>query len=170
MAIEQSSIMNSMEKFLDHPDYIHVRNRVVLAGTCGGIGGCVFAMFRGYPMVRNIVPAALSSGMLGTACFGAERLTFMYLRSTLEGREVPRSGLLMISHTAGGFFGGSLMGTLYQGRPTNAVALCVPLMMMIGAVECRFQNSRDRRIEELAAEEARAKMPIVNDVADRTSN
>ena len=83
--------------------------------------------------------------MAGVALFGTERLGYLVLQDI---DSIAQRQKLLISHTFAGLSGGSLLGTIYQNRPLNGMALCVPLMVLVGFGEYRLEKFLERKTQE----------------------
>mmetsp|Transcript_7747 Transcript_7747/g.10154 ORF Transcript_7747/g.10154 Transcript_7747/m.10154 type:complete len:140 (-) Transcript_7747:206-625(-) len=128
-------------------DIQHLSKRVSLAGAIGAISGSTIALLRGHPVARTAGLTAFSCGMVGSVCFGTERLTNALVSDMMEGY-MSRRNKLLLTHGTAGCAGGSMLGMLYQGRSLNGIALFLPLMLLAGLGESRFQDSRDERIRK----------------------
>ena len=126
-------------------DLDRVSARVTAVGALGALAGVGTAMYKGHLLGRTVGLTALSCAMVGTACFGAERLAAFSLRGgPLEG-ELGRSSFLMLTHACGGVVGGSLLGALYIGKPLHGIVFFVPTMTMVGFAEALFQDMVDEQ-------------------------
>jgi hypothetical protein len=122
-----------------------VAHRVSLCGLVGLVGGLTHATFKGFPQRATALKAAASCAMVGTALFGAERLTYMALQPHLESER----RLVMTSHAFSGVIGGGLSGYLYQKKPLRGMFVFLPVMLSIGYIELAWSQQRQARIQEL---------------------
>jgi len=123
--------------------------RVTLAGCLGAMAGVGRALLRGHPLVRTCTLTAMSCGLTGTACFGAERVVSLSSRTyLLNQHHFSPLECTLFSHGVGGAMGGSLMGLLYIGKPLHGIVFFVPLMLVIGMGEQFLEDVRQERIQE----------------------
>lgn len=119
--------------------------RVVGVGMLGAVVGGASATLKGFPLGRTSMLTAMSCSMAGVALFGTERLGYLVLQDI---DSIAQRQKLLISHTFAGLSGGSLLGTIYQNRPLNGMALCVPLMVLVGFGEYRLEKFLERKTQE----------------------
>jgi hypothetical protein len=135
-----------------------VAHRVTLSALAGLLGGASLATLKGSSIPRNALSMATSCALVGTACFGFERLSNVAMRQTVLAAENSTSDnnertstLLYASHAIGGMVGGGITGALFQHRPIPGMILCTPLMLGIALAEQAFETARKERLSEMHA-------------------
>ena len=124
--------------------------RVSMAGLTGCVGGVSLATLKGYPMLQSAFTTATSCAMVGTACFGFERLANVAMRKVVDTRdEQTKTIVFYASHAIGGMIGGAITSTLFQRRPLPGMILCTPLMLGVAFAELSFEAERQKRLEEM---------------------
>ena len=165
---------------LDH-ELDQTSGRVWIAICSGAIAGASQATLRGMqgirPLLRTSASVAASWALVGTACFGMERVAFHLvgeygnlqpLRTvlgmdshSLTGEEEARTMessvardkvQLGVSHILGGIGGGAITGGLFQGRPFFGAASFVPLMCGVAFLEMKWDDYREARLKALLLE------------------
>jgi hypothetical protein len=144
----------------------HLAARVTASATVGLGCGAAYATYKGYPIPKTSLSAAVSCSLISTACFGVERIAYGILRRSdrfvteISGsnsaddthsaqQSMPSPNLLYGSHALGGFFGGGLVGVLYQGAPLRGSILFTPIMLGIGQLEISLEKYKAERIQQL---------------------
>ena len=133
----------------------HVAARVTAAAATGLAGGAAYATLRGFPLFKTSVNASVSCALVGTACFGMERVAHGLLRqsSALLDKstddEGPSPSLVYASHALGGFCGGGVVGFLFGGKQLAGAFLLTPLMLGIGTIEQALEEYRTERLRQL---------------------
>jgi hypothetical protein len=135
-----------------------VAHRVTLSALAGLLGGASLATLKGSSIPRNSLSMATSCALVGTACFGFERLSNVAMRQIVLAAENNTSDnnentstLLYASHAIGGMVGGGITGALFQHRPIPGMILCTPLMLGIALAEQAFETARKERLSEMLA-------------------
>lgn len=144
----------------------HLAARVTASATAGLGCGAAYATYKGFPIAKTSLSAAVSCSLISTACFGVERIAYGILRrsglfvtetsrtslanETHSAREsMPSPNLLYGSHALGGFLGGGVVGVLYQGSPLRGSILLTPIMLGIGQLEISLEKYKAERIQQL---------------------
>lgn len=127
-------------------DVDRVALRVTLSAILGSLGGIATAMYRGHPMPRSVGLTALSCAMTATACFGAERCAASVSKNMFHHEDNHWDTVLMC-HGFGGIVGGSILGSLYIGKPAHGIVFFVPVMLFIGTGEKLYADFRDEAIQ-----------------------
>ncbi|KAL3783069.1 hypothetical protein HJC23_012106 [Cyclotella cryptica] len=144
----------------------HLAARVTASATTGFGCGAAYATYKGYPIAKTSLSAAVSCALISTACFGVERIAYGILRrsdqfvtgfsgnrpvdGTDSARESkPSPNLLYGSHALGGLVGGGLVGILYQGAPLKGSILFTPIMLGISQLEISLEKYKAERIQQL---------------------
>lgn len=125
-----------------------VASRVTIAAFLGTLAGVGTSMYRGTPMRRTVGLTAFSCAMTGTVCFGAERCATIVAKNAFH-REDNDWDNVLLCHWFGGLVGGSILGTLYIGKPTHGILFFTPLMMLVGTGEKLFEDAREERIQRI---------------------
>jgi hypothetical protein len=155
--------------------------RVTLMGILGGIGGAASAILKGHARISRAAGfAALSCAMSATALLGAERIVDLCINKNnstnnaskllqqqqqqqqdgLDGHDLleqfrqQRKRTMLITHAAGGAIGGALLGAIYTRRPFQGMAVFIPVMMLVGLGESRFQDKKDEEYVKRQRNEA----------------
>lgn len=132
-----------------------VAGRVSLAAMAGLLGGVALATYKGHPLLKTSVSVAASCALVGTACFGFERLSNLALRQIIivnnNTDEQTQQRVFYASHAIGGMIGGGITGALFQRRPLPGMALCVPLMVGVAYAEEKYAEERQERLRQLMA-------------------
>lgn len=152
--VDNNNTASTTNNWLDH-----VSKRVVLSGVGGAVAGSFTAVYRGhYSTFRTASLTALSCALVGTACFGTERLVYHALtRMTMMQPQQPTGAngtkqntadvtwpssyvLSLVSHAVGGLLGGAYIGAAYSNRPGRGALMMAPLMMGIVVVEEQYKQ------------------------------
>jgi len=129
-----------------------VAGRVLLAALSGLLGGAALATYKGSPLPKTSVSMAASCALVGTACFGFERLSNVALRQVVDTKnEQIRERVFFGSHALGGMVGGGITGALFQHRPIPGMMLCTPLMIGVAFAEQMFEKERQERLRQQLA-------------------
>ena len=126
----------------------HVMNRVSLAACTGLLVGGSVATYRGAPLHKTSLSVALSFALTGTACFGAERLTYNAIH-LLGPTEIDKQTKLYASHCFGGIVGGGICGGLYKGQPFAGALMFTPILLGVAYAELLREDYKKDRIREL---------------------
>jgi hypothetical protein len=96
---------------------------------------------------------AASFAMVGTACFGLERLSNVIMRQVhVENNDNEQKQMTFYaSHAIGGMAGGGITAAIFQQRPIPGMILCTPLMLGIALAEQMFEAAREKRLQEMLA-------------------
>ena len=138
-----------MEKAYD--ELTHVSNRSTVAAVAGSVVGSSYAIFRGIPLRQTTIQSFVSSLMIGTACFGFERIVSVAIRGA-GGEEPETRTQRLISHGVGGFLGGGTVGFLYQMRPIPGMLLFTPVMLGVAFGEEKYESMREERRLQIQTE------------------
>jgi hypothetical protein len=130
-----------------------VANRVSLAALTGLLGGVSLATYKGSSIPRTSLSMAASFAIVGTACFGLERLSNVVMRQVnVENSDNKHEQMaLYASHAIGGMVGGGITAAIFQQRPIPGMILCTPLMLGIALAELTFKAAREERLQEMLA-------------------
>lgn len=129
-----------------------VAGRVSLAALSGLLGGAALATYKGHPLPKTSVFMAVSCALVGTACFGFERLSNVTLRQFVDANDDQSEKRLFYgSHALGGMIGGGITGALFQRRPIPGMMLCTPIMIGVAFAEQKFEEERQKRLRQLMA-------------------
>lgn len=130
-----------------------VANRVSLAALAGLLGGASLATLKGSSIPRTAVSVAASCALVGTACFGLERLSNVAMRQVADtvSDKDRKTMALYASHAIGGMVGGGITAALFQQRPIPGMVLCTPLMLGIALAEQAFETAKEERLQEMLA-------------------
>lgn len=125
-------------------DVDHVASRVAVAAALGGISGATLGIYRGHNVPKIAQTMGLNFAMTATACIGSQQLALAAGRTLLKpkGDGTPSSSMILASHGIGGAVGGGLLGGLYIGKPIRGMVFLVPVMLVIGMFELRFDETR----------------------------
>ena len=144
----------------------HIAARVT-ASAAAGIGcGAAYATYKGFPIFKTSMSAALSCALVSTACFAMERVAHGVLTQSamLIDEKLPTDGdsssssntptiinqpLHYGSHALGGLLGGSVVGFLFQGKPLAGALFLTPIMLGIGRIEVSLDEYRTERLQKL---------------------
>lgn len=130
-----------------------VAGRVSLAALTGLVGGAAIATYKGHPLPKTCISTAVSFALVGTACFGFERLSTVVIRQLTmapSSQEDPNTEqVFYASHALGGMIGGGITGALFQHRPIPGMMLCTPLMIGVAYAELCFEKERKERLRQL---------------------
>jgi hypothetical protein len=124
---------------------------MVLCSMAGLTVGAAMALRKGLPVIRTSLVMGANCAMVGTACFGLERVSNIALRQVMNDKE-NKNNRLYLSHAIGGATGGGLVGSLFQFRVFPGIAAFTPLMLMVAYGEIKFEEARSARIAELLQE------------------
>mmetsp|Transcript_10523 Transcript_10523/g.18695 ORF Transcript_10523/g.18695 Transcript_10523/m.18695 type:complete len:183 (-) Transcript_10523:238-786(-) len=155
----------------------HVSARVTASAATGLGCGAAYATYKGFPLFKTSLSAALSCALVSTACFGMERLAHGVISQSailIDGKSIPpnpdvhgetsptipvQSGINQRlhygSHAFGGILGGSVVGFLFQGKPMAGAFLLLPIMLGIGKLEVSLDEYRTERLQQLVEMEDR---------------
>lgn len=93
---------------------------------------------------------AASFALVGTACFGFERLSNVAIRQmATSSQEDSNEQVFYASHALGGMIGGGIAGALFQHRPIPGMLLCTPVMVGVAYAELCFEKERQERLRQL---------------------
>lgn len=139
------------QKKMDEID--RVAARVSLAALSGLVGGAALATYKGSPLPKTSVSMAVSCALVGTACFGFERLSNVALQQVVvpmddKNNDDTEKRLFYGSHALGGMIGGGIAGALFQHRPIPGMLLCTPIMIGVAFAEEKFQEERQLRLQQ----------------------
>ena len=147
----------------------HIAARVT-ASAATGIGcGAAYATYKGFPIFKTSMSAALSCALVSTACFAMERLAHGVLTQSamlMDEKSIPAESdngtspssikptiinqpLHYGSHAFGGLLGGSVVGFLFQGKPLAGALFLTPIMLGIGRIEVSLDEYRRERLQKL---------------------
>lgn len=127
----------------------HLAARMTASATTGLGCGAIYSTYRGLPIAKTSLSAAVSCALVSTACFGAERIAYAIIHQ-ITGKDSKSSpNLLYSSHALGGICGGGIVGFLYQGNPFRGIFLLTPMMLGIGKLEISLDQYKASRIEQL---------------------
>jgi len=141
-----------------------VTDRVCLATLVGLIGGAATATYRGTPIAKSGISVAGTCALIGTACFGLERVSYFVLEQTsllgnissdtANSKDTNSSNnntnAMYASHTIGGITGGGIVGGLFHKRPMSGMLVFTPIMVGIAYAELQLQDARQQRLQEAA--------------------
>mmetsp|Transcript_5028 Transcript_5028/g.8839 ORF Transcript_5028/g.8839 Transcript_5028/m.8839 type:complete len:153 (-) Transcript_5028:391-849(-) len=134
---------------MDHVD--HIAHRVSAAALSGLFLGAGMAVHRGSPVPRTAMSVAASCAMIGTACFGIERIA-----SLIQDRVIGPAAAgdtthtqFYTSHAFGGLVGGGIAGYLFQRKPFGGMMLFTPVMMTFALLELTLNEYREERLRML---------------------
>lgn len=132
-------------------------SRVSISALVGLLSGGSLAILKGHPIGRTAISVAGSCALIGTACFGFERMAHVSIKAAV-GEENLASSMapsrqLLLSHAIGGTLGGAMAGVLFQYRPIPGMLTFAPAMVVIGMGENKFQEMREERLREIRQEE-----------------
>jgi hypothetical protein len=143
-----------MMSIQDHLDYLSLR--VSLSGVTGLVSGTFIALYRGHDSIfRTSSRTGFSCALVGTACFGMERLAYIgmtqYLWNDHDREELYRNTkkqyyLKLISHATGGALGGAYVGGLFTGKLVRGAAVFAPFMVFIAMTENTVMNGMRQMI------------------------
>ncbi|GKY94083.1 hypothetical protein MPSEU_000374800 [Mayamaea pseudoterrestris] len=123
---------------------------VTLSAAMGALAGVGTSLYKGTPMIRTVGRTSLSCALTGTACFGAERCAALAARTFYERNyDSNEWGDVMFSHAMGGLLGGSILGSLYIGKPAHGVVFFVPLMLLFGTGKKLFVDVREEAVNRM---------------------
>lgn len=130
-----------------------VANRVSLAALTGFLGGVSLATYKGSSIPRTSLSMAASFAIVGTACFGLERLSYVVIRQlNVDNNDNKQNQMAFYaSHAIGGMAGGGITAAIFQQRPIPGMILCTPLMLGIALAEQTFEAAREERLQEILA-------------------
>ena len=138
------SIIDSAFDVLDH---LAVR---MTASAATGLGcGVIHSIYKGLPIAKTSMSAAISCALVSTACFGAERLSYGLVYNVTGEQSSATPNILYGSHALGGLCGGGLVGFLYQGNPIPGMILLTPIMLGIGKLEISLNAYKSSRMQQL---------------------
>jgi hypothetical protein len=128
-----------------------VATRVSLAALMGTLAGVGTAMYKGHPMARTVGLTAFSCAVTATACFGAERCVNTLIRKGFHQDATENNSWESVlgSHAAGGTLGGSILGTLYIGKPVHGIVFFVPFMLLVGTGEKLLYDVQEEHIQRI---------------------
>lgn len=132
-------------------EVLRVSNRMVMCSIAGLTVGAAMATRKGLPVIRTALVMGANSAMVGTACFGLERVSNLALRQVMNDNE-SKNTQLYISHAIGGAAGGALVGSLFQFRALPGLLAFTPLMVMVAYGEIKFEEARSARLAKLLQE------------------
>ena len=147
----------------------HLAARVTVSALTGLGCGAAYATYKGFPIPKTSMSAALSCALVSTACFSMERLAFGAItRMTpffdgdnndddnsvpsapkLASTATTSSKVIYASHAAGGALGGGIAGYLFQGNPFAGAFLLTPLMLCAGKMELSLEEYKAKRLRGL---------------------
>lgn len=145
----------------------HLAARVTVSALTGLGCGAAYATYKGFPIPKTSMSAALSCALVSTACFSMERLAFgaiTRITPLLDGDDndddnsVPSapkltsaattsSKAMYASHAVGGALGGGIAGYLFQGNPFAGAFLLTPLMLCAGKMELSLEEYKAKRLQ-----------------------
>ena len=130
-----------------------VAGRMSLAALSGLLGGAALATYKGSPLPKTCVSMAMSCAVVGTACFGFERLSNVALRHVVGTNDKgTKTKALYGSHALGGMVGGGIAGALFQRRPVPGMVLCTPIMVAVAFAEEKFEEKRQERLRKVMSQ------------------
>ena len=137
-------------------DYIdHTSRRITLSIATGLAVGAITATRRGLPLRTTVLSVGVNWGLAATTLSGAERLSFALLDQLSE--RVPTFSVepttkLYLSHSIGGFLGGSLLAIAYHKPPLTGGLAFTPVMIAIAWGENKFLEMRQEKWKKLLKE------------------
>ena len=145
-----------------------VAARMSLATLSGLLGGAALATYKGSPLLKTSISMAVSCALVGTACFGFERLSNVALQQFVDTTkdEQPEQRVLYASHALGGMIGGGIAGALFQRRPIPGMMLCTPIMVCVAFAEEKFEEERQERLRQLMAKSSESTSTVATDGDD----
>jgi hypothetical protein len=134
-------------------DVQRVANRMTVSFVTGMLGGSTMAMARGLPVRNTAFSMATSFAMVGTACFGLERVSNLAMRQVLSSEtKQDQNFQLYISHGLGGAVGGGLLGALFHFRAAPGILMFTPAMLAVAFGEIKFEEARQVRLQKMLEE------------------
>eukprot|EP00956_Cyclotella_meneghiniana_P004873 scaffold6031_cov72-Cyclotella_meneghiniana.AAC.2 len=127
----------------------HLAARMTACAATGLACGVIHSTYKGLPIAKTSLSAAVSCALVSTACFGAERLSYGLIHNITGEKSSTTPNILYGSHALGGLCGGGLVGFLYQGNPIPGIILLTPIMLGIGKLEISLNAYKSRRIQQL---------------------
>ena len=125
-----------------------VSNRMTVAGIAGVVVGAAMATRKGLPVAKTAFIMGANCAIVGTACFGLERVSNVALRQVMMDDE----RRLYYSHAIGGATGGGLVGALFQFRVIPGIIAFTPAMLMVALAEIKFEEARSERLSKYLKE------------------
>lgn len=125
-----------------------VASRVSLCAAAGVVGGVIYATYAGFPLRSVAIRAGVSSAIVGTVLFGAERLAYNAMKDQINGERRK----VLTSHAFSGVLGGGLNGYLYQKKPLRGMFVFIPVMLGIGGLELLWEDTKQARRDQMRKE------------------
>mmetsp|Transcript_27754 Transcript_27754/g.41996 ORF Transcript_27754/g.41996 Transcript_27754/m.41996 type:complete len:137 (-) Transcript_27754:122-532(-) len=122
-----------------------VSNRMTATGAAGMFVGFFLAIRKGLPAVKTALTIGMNCAMIGTTCFGFERVSNVGLRRIMEQDYHEQ---LFMSHAIGGAMGGALLGGLFQRRFLPGIMVFTPAMIAVAFAEIKYEEARAARIKK----------------------
>lgn len=128
-----------------------VASRVSLSALIGLVGGAAVATYRGAHVPKASLSTAGSCALLGTVCFGIERLSNVTIKSLSSKDDDNHTNhtttrRLYASHALGGLTGGGIAGGIFQRQPLSGMALLTPIMCIVAFSESKLEEKRREKL------------------------
>jgi len=143
-------------------ELFRVSNRMTACGITGLTMGFLYSVGKGLPRISTATTIGMNCAMVGTACFGLERLSHIALQQIIilmdkddgqsNNNNNKKENLLYTSHAIGGTFGGAFLGQLFQRRIIPGIVVFTPAMVAIAYVEIEYTKARDDRLRQVQEE------------------
>ena len=151
IAARTDAITFTLQKLTMMDEVQRVSNRMTVSFLGGLATGVAIALRKGLPVAKTAISIGASCAMVGTACFGLERVSNVALQQVVLTNNNDKTRLY-ISHAIGGAAGGGMVGYLYQFRVIPGIMLFTPAMLAVAFGEIKFEQARQARLQQLLEE------------------
>jgi hypothetical protein len=135
-------------------DVDRVAHRMTFLTVVGSLAGAFSALLKGHPVGRTVQLTAISCALVGTACFGCERVVTVVTRTIappLNEADANSWERMLGSHVLGGLMAGSFLGAIYIQKPMQGAAFFMPFMLFCATGEKLFEDLRQEKQQQALA-------------------